>query len=408
MNKPINLQEYGESDPIFLENIDIDFIQTHLKNKISLEVKSQSKFILHASQHVGSIKLPSGDHEIIINPKVNNINFFRMLNTAKMIPKQFLDIQLQATPGKTLVDLLANLFINAANKIISTGVYRNYITLEEQTSSIRGRLLIAKNIRSSTITLTKPWCRYDELSYDVIENRTILFCAQILLGIVSDNDTKKSLITLRNIMLNQRINLTPIASYDLENIVLQRLNKNYENILELCKFILYWRWYQDFNDSKIPIPAFFVDMNVLFEKFVYEIIKQNMIDFSVSFQEKNPNILEKIKNYDDENKSVRIPPIKPDIILRMNGKTLVIDTKYERKPDPGDFYQATTYSLVHDCDTLLLFPEILREFSDGFEIQKTNEELKKKIHVKTIKFIDSENFIPNMTKQILDIVYSIF
>lgn len=53
MNKLINLQEYGESDPIFLENIDIDFIQTHLKNKISLEVKSQSKFILHASQHVG-------------------------------------------------------------------------------------------------------------------------------------------------------------------------------------------------------------------------------------------------------------------------------------------------------------------------------------------------------------------
>ena len=409
MTKPIILKEYEPSEPISLEDIDIDFIQTHLKNIISLEIKSHPKYIIHTSQNVGSIKFPSGNYEIRINPKVDTINFFKMLYTAKMIPEQIHDMVLKATPGKTLIDLLANLFINATKNIISTGLYRNYIVLEEQSVSIRGKLLIAKNIRSSTITLTKPWCQFDELSFDGIENRSILFCTHILLGIVSDDELKKSLVTIRNIFLNQGINLVPIASYDLETISLQRLNKHYENIVELCKFILYWRWYQDFNDNKIPIPAFFIDMNILFEKFVYETLKQNLKGFSVSFQEKNPNVLEKIENYDDDQKSVRIPPIKPDIILRKNNKKLVIDTKYKRNAkDSGDFYQATIYSLVHNCDTLLLFPEMDRELSDGFEIQKIEEVSKKKIHVKTIKFTDSEDFIPNITKQILDVVNSIF
>ena len=49
-----------------------------------------------------------------------------------------------------------------------------------------------------------------------------------------------------------------------------------------------------------------------------------------------------------------------------------------------------------------------RELSDGFEIQKIDELRKNKIHVKTIKFNDSEDFIPNITKQILDVVNSIF
>ncbi len=409
MNDPIILKEYESSDPIFLGNTDIDFIQTNLKNIISLEIKSQSKYVIHASQHVGSIKFPESLQEIIINPKVDTANFFKMLYAAKMIPEQILDITLHATPGKTLVDLLANIFITATNKIIGTGLYRNYIVLEEQLSSIRGRPLIVKNIYSGVTAVTKPWCEYDELSFDVIENRTILYCCQILLGIVSDDDLKKSLVTIRNIMLNQGITLTPVAAYDLEKITLQRLNKNYEKILELCKFILYWRWYHDFNDNKIPIPAFFVDMNSLFEKFVYETLKENLNDFTIAFQEKNPNVLENIKDYDDKQKSVRVPPIKPDIILRKNNKKLVIDTKYKKNAkNSGDFYQATIYSLVHNCDTLLLFPEMERELSDGFEIQKIDELRKNKIHVKTIKFNDSEDFIPNITKQILDVVNSIF
>ena len=239
MNDPIILKEYESSDPIFLGNTDIDFIQTNLKNIISLEIKSQSKYVIHASQHVGSIKFPESLQEIIINPKVDTANFFKMLYAAKMIPEQILDITLHATPGKTLVDLLANIFITATNKIIGTGLYRNYIVLEEQLSSIRGRPLIVKNIYSGVTAVTKPWCEYDELSFDVIENRTILYCCQILLGIVSDDDLKKSLVTIRNIMLNQGITLTPVAAYDLEKITLQRLNKNYEKILELCKFILY-------------------------------------------------------------------------------------------------------------------------------------------------------------------------
>ncbi len=410
MAELITLQEKETSKIISLKNIDIHFINTRLQNKIKLETISQTDFKIKATHHVGSIRFPSGDYLININPKINDLNFFKMLTISKMVPAQFLDIVLKSKPGDTFLDLLSMLFIQDVNSIIATGIYRNYISVSEETTSIKGRLLIVKNIRSSKFIITKPWCEYDELSFDVIENQCILFCTNILLGMVVNNELRKQLVTIRNMLLSQGVTLNEIKFYDVNNIMLQRLNKTYESVIELCKFIISRFWYQDFSQNKFPIPAFFIDMNILFQEFVVNLIKSELIKkgFSVSSQEKNPNILEKILQYDIDEKSLDVPPIKPDIIIQKNNKKLVIDTKYkEDEPTSGDFYQATAYSLVHDCDTLLLLPKKTRDLSDGFIIQQHDSPNKNKIHVKTVDFKDSEDFVSNTRNQILDIIFKI-
>ena len=101
-------------------------------------------------------------------------------------------------------------------KIIGTGLYRTYITIAEETPTIKGRLLLAKNIRSPLSIKLKPWCEYDELSFDVIENRCILYCADLLLSAVIDDGNKQKLVTIRNLFLNQNVTLTPINSYELD------------------------------------------------------------------------------------------------------------------------------------------------------------------------------------------------
>jgi len=409
MSEIISIKEHKESDPKYFKDIDIDFITNTLKNKITLNVKPNGMFTVSATKNVGSVGLPSGDYIISVFSKVNNLNFFKMLAYSEIIPHKFLDIILKAKAGQTLVDLLSEIFIKTTNEVIATGLYRNYVIIQEETSSIKGRLMIVQNIRSSKFSKAKPWCEYDELSFDNIENRSILFCTHILLSIVSDQELKKRLVTIRNLLLSQGVSFVPVQRYEVDSIIFQRLNKKYEDVIEMCKFILYWRWYHNFTESQVPIPAFFVNMNTLFEKFVYQVLRKELHGYRVTYQEINPDLLRKIRNYDLIEKSVNAVTIKPDIIIEGKNKKLVIDTKYESEPDSSDFYQATAYSLVHNCNTLLLFPEIFRELSDGFEIQSNVVPLSKnhRIHIKTIKFVDEDDFINQIKRRILDAVFSI-
>jgi len=405
----IHLREHRPSKSYHFKEIDLDFITSTLQKRVNLIRESNGLYSLQATKYVGAVKLPSGEFVISITPKINSLNFFQMLDFSKLSSIKFHETYLEASPGKTLVDLLADIFIKNTNEIIATGLYRNYITNTEELSSIKGKLLIIKNIRSTKFVKAKPWCEYDELSFDIIENRCILFCTQILLSVVYDSEIKRKLITIRNLLLRQGVELTPLEPFKIDSIVLQRLNKKYEEVIKLCKFILHRRWYDNFLDQKVPIPAFFINMNDLFEKFVYEVLRleYEKKGYSVEYQEKNPHLLRKIPDYaPDENRLSDPPDIKPDIIIRGKNKKLIIDTKYKFIPDSSDFYQAAAYSLVHNCNSVLLLPEEDQELSDGYEIQNKGIPISEnnRIHVKTIKLEDSEDFIENTKRRILDII----
>ena len=62
-----------------------------------------------------------------------------------------------------------------------------------------------------------------------------------------DDGNKQELVTIRNLFLNQNVTLTPINSYELDTIHIQKFNKNYEDVLKFCKYILQRKYYQKFS-----------------------------------------------------------------------------------------------------------------------------------------------------------------
>jgi 5-methylcytosine-specific restriction enzyme subunit McrC len=404
-----------EPKSYIFKEIDRKFLQTSLKNIVTINnPDKRDEYFLKASHYVGSTLLPSGDYIIRIQPKINGPNLFYMLMKCGLFPTITFE-NIEAQEGKTLVDLLAGVFIEYVKKIIGTGLYRTYITIVEETPTIKGRLLLAKNIRSPLSIKLKPWCEYDELSFDVIENRCILYCADLLLRAVIDDDNKQELVTIRNLFLNQNVTLTPINSYELDTIHIQKFNKNYENALKICEYILRRKYYHEFSKSGIDIPGFFFPMHILFQEFVHITLKESLgPEFNVVYQNKNPNIIEQIEDYDVKEKKLsdKQKKIQPDIVLQKKGVDyLILDTKYEKSPpspSDSDFYQATIYSLAKKCDTILLLPEYEREVSDAYRIKKEfTSTTDLKIHIKTIKFEDEEDFIEKMESKILRVVNSV-
>jgi len=394
--KLFELPEYRFID-LELEENEIEFIKQIKEQPIVLETISKEKQRLRTTNYIGQLVLPSSNILKII-PKIGDFNFFGLLMYTEGIPEIIFKEISFARQGKSLVDLLAKLFIKVINDVLETGIYRKYYQISEQSNTVRGRLLISQTIRSPNFTEGKIWCEYDKIGSNVLENQVILYCSYILLLLARDTGIKDELLEIRRNLLSQGVSLTTIESYQLESLHLHRLNEFYELAIKLCKYILDDIWYREFSiKDQIRSLTWLHDMNDLFEKFVTKVLEEDFYRYEILPQKKYSNILEQIVGKNP-------PKMKPDNVIRKNGQNmLILDTKYKKNgPDSSDFYQATAYSLKFQCDTLLLVPQTESKIDVKYKISGENLH----VHVKSIEFTEkNENeFIKFMKKQIIDVV----
>lgn len=426
MTRTIILKEHGpESEPLDLEQIDIEWInkengkeeEQYHRDLKKLEIKPSSDpgcYILKAKGHVGSISLPSGKFIINIEPKFENAwnNLFKLFEYTETIDPNFGTGDVHAKEGKTLWDILAKVFIKNTMRLIKSGLYRTYILKIEEITPIRGRLLLAQNIRSAQKFRTKHWCEFDDLSYDIPENQCILYCTSLLLRYVHIQETKQELVKIKNIILSQNITLKNRFTFaDANSITIHRMNKKYDLLFRYCKLILKSLAYEKFSDVKgLPIPDFTINMWDLFEKFVNKVLVDHYKHKSINihFQRKYKNLLERIVDYPNLKKYSNPPKLEPDNILSSKeGPRLILDTKWKKEVASGDWYQVISYSLALKCDTILLLPKFENKYSDGFKIPKEFAINDLTIHVKTVDFEQaskSQDFIEDLKIQIHEIV----
>ena len=423
--KVINLKEHGdESESILLDIVDIDWIkkqnaEEEEKNnrglvKLKIIPSGSGYYKLKAKGHVGSISLPSSKIIINIEPKFENAwnNLFKLFDFTETIEPSFGRDEVQAKEGDTIWDILADNFTKKAMHLIKSGLYRTYITKIEEINSIRGRLLVAQNIRSPEKFRTKHWCEFDELSYDITENQYVLYCTNLLLRYVKSTKIKQKLVQIKNIILSQDVTLKhKFTLVDANLITIHRMNERYNSIFRYCRLILKTLAYQKFSDVKgVPIPDFTLSMWDLFEKFVNVVLekyyKHKSID--IDYQRKYKQIVEQDPDYKNRYPYSKPTKLEPDNIIssKQDGR-LILDTKWKKRIAPGDWYQAVSYSLALKCDTILLLPKFEKKYSDGFKIPGEFAENDLTVHIKTIDFEQaskSEDFIEDIRSQIHEIV----
>ena len=416
----IELKEYEKTpEPYTLDDDDIKIIDRINKerdedekggDKISAIPAGKDKFYIKAKGYVGSISLQN--YIINITPRFGWADFFKLIAYTHNIKIKFDIRESTAESGETLIDALAAFFCQVATTLIKRGLYRNYITFTEEITTVRGRMLLVQDIRRPQKIRIKHWCEFDEFSYDVLENQCILYCTTLLIMRVQNTEIKQKLIRIKNIFLNQDITLERKSYSDANSIIFNRMNTQYEIVIEFCKLILKNLAYKQFG-GKYGIPDFTISMWQLFEKFVSGILKEkykNVNEFDVKTQNKIIPIIEKVTNYEkyEVKDGIKPPKLKPDNIIKHGDEKLILDTKYEENIGSSDFYQATSYSLALECDTILLQPKLGKDIAAPYEIPEsyTNGE-KLTIHIRTIDFEEaakSEEFIAHLREQIYQIV----
>lgn len=362
------LLEYKQNQ-FFIDEHDILSIVKNFKNKITVvgyqddgervSPLINGAYSLKATSYVGIISLPSG-FRIQINPKISNTALFYILCYLYDANISIFD-KSKFPQGSFFLDMIASIFKSELDKIIQQGLLKKYVSEEENQNFLKGKLLIDKQIKHNFINKHKFYCKYDELTYDNLENQTILYTLTLLTNLVSNNLLKQELVDLKWILENEIVPRNLIKVEDVEKITFSRLNDYYEKIINLSKQIISEIYIGDIHSKEVDAYGYLVDMNVVFQNFILKLIKDTLLQYDVKGQGIGINNLIK---------PVKPAPsiiIKPDILISKNKETkLTIDTKYKTinyynetaKAKSPDIYQIVSYSLAYRCNSMLIYPKV--------------------------------------------------
>ncbi len=333
-NIPSKLEQFIKENKKLHQYFDINFSGVQLKNYCGfLSIDSENYFIVP--------KITDSDNQ--------NLNIFiYMLLYAYDIKLQNLDLLYGSNTKFRIIELFIKFFADTLLNEFKKGVFKQYISLQENLKTLRGKYLIKNNFNN--FHNQNIYCEFDEFSMDNELNRFFLFAI----------NTFKRYSSYKNLYRCEAV-LDEVALMNLNwkklNIYFDRINSRFKHSFNLALMIL---------QKLVPLVekgadrsfAFLFDMAEVFEKFVGKIFQE--IDSSA--------ILQKQANFGSL-------VLKPDILT----DSKIVDTKYKklnRQKDllAQDKYQMFVYGTNFKVkDTMLLYPKHLLDIDENLELGKGDD-----------------------------------
>ena len=226
---------------------------------------------------------------------------------------------------------------------LKQGIYKEYITLEENLKVLRGKYIIEKNFNN--FYHQNIFCEFDEFSIDNKLNRFFLYAIKVFKRYTTFTSLYKCEAIFDEVSF-QNIDISQI------DINFNRLNNRFKNPFEIALLILR-KLVPLTTKSDEKSLAFMFDMAEVFEKFIGKLYKD--IDSTTKLQvQKNFGNLQ----------------LKPDIIT----SSKIIDTKYKlisskENLKRDDKYQMFVYGANFKIkDTILLYPKHILDVDEKLKL----------------------------------------
>ena len=339
-------KDFGDIENFILKNSD--------ENAPFLRIASGvgGKFI-QARNYVGVLQTKSG-LTIEILPKIADKNdaerskavFIKMLRTLKNFPFKSSNLASLKTQNLPLLEIFISMFLCELEALVKKGIKSDYVALEENLNSLKGKLNINEQIKRNSIHKERFYVRYSEFLSDIKINRIIKTTLQFL---YKKSNSSKNQQKIRELLF---IFDEVLECEDYKNffakLVINRQVKHYEQTLLWCKIFLLNNSFTPHKGDDLAFALLF-DMNALFESYVGNFIKKSFPGTILQHSEKH--LVEDPKSF----------KLRPDIFLK---DKFIADTKWKiisSKDDisQADLYQLYAYGKKHECDKLhLIYPKI--------------------------------------------------
>lgn len=361
MTNPIKIKEYEEIEKTeLLKDCDLDKLQAYLKCKNLEQALKVTRFGIKAKSWVGIIKYKKYQFQILPklicnlhdNQYILNNLIYMLSYTKKLDIKMSETTKLCATKNP-FIEVLIREYAKSLFNCLKRTTPKKYEREEDNLNYLKGKIKFTENIRYNVINPTKFYCEYDEFSENNKLNQLFLFVSTCLYNISNDCFNKKTLKFIMNYFND--INFVQFDKFNIKKIKLSKNQELFKKSFNLAKMFLE-NSSIDLSKNKFENITLVWDMNKLFEEFIYEILKKNEKNLNCRvYAQKGRKLL-----VGDTNKKRNT---YVDILIEINNKKVVLDTKYKKLETINDFsntdvFQVSTYCLLHKANhAILLYPQ---------------------------------------------------
>lgn len=342
--------------------------KSSLKSLTFQEAKELAQFIKHNNldadnfiwgldslkiiNYVGYIRLSTVEIEIL--PKVSNLDpqasrmaLLNILNYLGIFNVHISEISKVSDVHLNLFEIMGYFFADKLKYELTKGVSSSYISVENNSSIFRGKLVVNKQVGNMVRRNAKVYCRYDEFSINNRLNGIFKKVAKLLLNKINNPKT----INLLRFCLSyfEEVHDSNVNHSDLDQVKFDRTNSRFKEVFSLAKLL----WLQIATCNEIGRSDNFsllFRMDKLFEQYIARLIK-GCTDFKVKKQDAT-YYLASNKNKREKKHFL----LEPDIVIeKENNKQLIqliIDTKWKNikkekshcfEPERDDYFQMNAY-----------------------------------------------------------------
>lgn len=243
------------------------------ENQLALQVEPKIKDLDYLKMFLECFKHPQVSREL---SKIYHINFHK--------PK----IELEGDNFE-ITPLLIIHFLQVMKAVVRKGLKKGYYPVEQNLNAkIKGKINIDKTLRQNIFKGQnhKTVCNYQEFGINCIENRLLKKALQFVQSYLAKSDIQsndKLKPTLAYCLAPFELVSDEIDFRAVKHFKNNAFFKDYSEALKLAKMILKRFAYNLQNtDTENLTPPFWIDMSLLFEKYVYALLlENNKVDYQV-------------------------------------------------------------------------------------------------------------------------------
>ena len=272
-------------------------------------------------------------------------NIYYMLTYAFHTLRQANYEEIEVEDFDNIHDMFASILGKGVARQLKQGLYREYITKEENLSVIRGKVLIPGTIKNRLQHKQMVNCEYDELSENNIYNKVLKTTMMCLVRQPKVKSENKSILK-KELLFFDSVDLIDPYTIRWDMMRFQKNNQEYRMLLNICNLVLEGLLLSS-EPGSIKMASFLDEQRMcrLYEKFILEYYRFHHPELHA-----NPD---QIAWDTEDDKLDLLPTMQTDITLKNSEKTLIIDAKYYSHTlqsqfdsysiHSGNLYQIYTY-----------------------------------------------------------------
>ncbi|GAB3259343.1 McrC family protein [Larkinella harenae] len=293
----------------------------------------------------------------------------RMLQHLGNNPFRFIDSVWLGTNRLPLWEIFITLFLDEVTPLVTKGLQKSYVSQTSNQRFIKGKLELAAQIRRNSVHAERMVTTFDEQTTNLPANRllksALAFVQKRARTIPNQSRIRQLLFAMEEVPFSERIaeDLLAVATSN-------RFFTHYQPALRWAEALLTGRAFGLVPGRHMTLSLLF-PMEKVFEDYVATGFKRYITDGNVTIQEGTEHL---IANHGGSRKF----RMRPDIVLRQNGKTTVLDTKWKRIDatnaagnygiDQSDLYQLYAYGKKYEASELVLIYPATDQFQEPLDL----------------------------------------